>query len=121
MVAASWYDASPGSTYEVDVYVNPTSGPINSSGQSSVTTGTITDAGYHTVRLSTPVSVTSGQKFSVVVKLTTPGYNYPIPMENAMVRIFQRRHGKRGTGLYELGRQVVDRCRQLLSSRPAYA
>ncbi len=81
VVAAGWYDASPGSTYEVDVYVNPTSTPISSSAPASVTTGTITDAGYHTVPLATAVPITPGQVFSVVVKLTTPGYNFPIPME----------------------------------------
>jgi hypothetical protein len=43
-------------------------------------TGTITSPGYHTVKI-TPVSLNSGNIFSVVVKLTTPGYNYPIPAE----------------------------------------
>lgn len=82
--AASWYAASDGSTYQVSVYVSPTSGPINSAGPASTTTGTIAQAGYHTVVLSTPVSVSAGQKFSVVVKETTPGYKYPIPIERPM-------------------------------------
>lgn len=37
--------------------------------------------GYHTVRLEAPAQVTPGKLFSVVVKLTTPGYYYPIPLE----------------------------------------
>ena len=46
-------------------------------------TGTITYPGYHTLALTTPVALTAGQKFSVVIKLTTPGYNWPIPVEYA--------------------------------------
>jgi hypothetical protein len=34
--------------------------------------------------LPTPVAIAKGQKFSVVVELTTPGYNYPIPIEVAV-------------------------------------
>jgi alpha-D-ribose 1-methylphosphonate 5-triphosphate synthase subunit PhnH len=79
--AASFYTASPNSEYQVSVYTNPTGGPVNPAGPLSVKTGTIAIPGYHTVRLDTPVSVTSGQKFSVVVRLRTPGYNYPIPLE----------------------------------------
>ena len=79
--AASFYTASPNSEYQVSVYTNPTSGPVNPAGPLSVKTGTIAIPGYHSVRLDTPVSVTSGQKFSVVVRLRTPGYNYPIPLE----------------------------------------
>ena len=41
-------------------------------------------AGYHTVVLPNTVQLTSGQKFSVVVQLTTPGYNSPIPIESAV-------------------------------------
>jgi C1A family cysteine protease len=44
-------------------------------------TGVWPFAGYHTVDLDVPVAVTSGQTFAVVVRYTTPGYNYPIPAE----------------------------------------
>jgi hypothetical protein len=37
--------------------------------------------GYHTVTLPSPVAVTSGQPFVVAVKMTTPGYTWPIPVE----------------------------------------
>ncbi|MCX6345721.1 MAG: lectin like domain-containing protein [Armatimonadetes bacterium] len=79
--AVSWYSASPNSTYAVYVYTDPTSGPINPSGYVSSTTGAMATAGYHTLKLSQLLPVTVGQKFSVVVKLITPGYNYPIPIE----------------------------------------
>ncbi|MBF0566687.1 MAG: VCBS repeat-containing protein, partial [Nitrospirae bacterium] len=78
--AVSFYTAALNSTYQVQVYTGvgttPTSGQL-----AGTTSGSISTAGYHTITLSSPVSVTSGQKFSVVVQLTTPGYNYPIPIE----------------------------------------
>ncbi len=80
MVAVSFYTASPSSTYQIYIYTAVTAEPTTGSlagGQM----GTIPMAGYHTLSLNSPVSITSGQKFSVVVKLTTPGYNYPVPLE----------------------------------------
>lgn len=81
VVAAGFYTPAPNASYELRVYVNPTSGPINSSGPASTTLGTIPAVGYHTVKLNTPVPITAGQKFSVVVKLTTPGYGSPVALE----------------------------------------
>ncbi len=79
--AVSFYTGSPGSLYEVYVYRDPDSGPLNTSGCSTSITGTIPEMGYHTLALPAAVPLTSGQAFSVVVKLTTPDYNYPIPCE----------------------------------------
>lgn len=78
--AVSFYTASVGSSYELYIYTNVTSGPRTGTLAESKT-GTISSMGYHTIALDSPVTITSGQKFSVVVKLTTPGYNYPIPVE----------------------------------------
>ena len=46
-----------------------------------LSTGTFTDAGYHTVTLANPLSISSGARFYVAVRLTTPGYSYPVPLE----------------------------------------
>lgn len=84
VAAVSFYAGSPGSTYEVYVHLSPNSGPINTaSGWSAFKTGTLTFGGYHTVALDAPVTVAAGEKFSVVVKITTPGYKFPIPFETA--------------------------------------
>jgi len=83
IVAASWYAASPSSTYELRIYLNPGSSPTSGT-LAATKTGTLASAGYQTVGLDSPVDVTAGQVFSVVVKLTTPGYNYPIPAETAI-------------------------------------
>lgn len=84
LVAVSFYVASPNSPYEIYIYTNVTSGPRTGT-LSGTKTGTIENAGYNTILLNSPVSLNAGQKFSVVVKLTTPGYNYPIPIEYAYI------------------------------------
>lgn len=81
--AVSFYVASDNSPYTINVYTGvtalPTSGVL-----AGTTSGTFTTPGYHTVVLPTPVSLTNAVKFSVVVQLTTPGYNWPIPSELAV-------------------------------------
>jgi C1A family cysteine protease len=42
---------------------------------------TFTYAGYHTVDLTSPVSLSNGETFSVVVSITNPSYNYPAVVE----------------------------------------
>jgi C1A family cysteine protease len=78
--AVSFYVASPISPYEIYIYTNAASGP-RSGTLAGTKTGTISSPGYHTIVLNSSIPLTSGQRFSVVVKLTTPGYTYPIPME----------------------------------------
>jgi C1A family cysteine protease len=46
--------------------------------------GTCQEVGYYSIPLTSPVSLTSGQPFTVAVKMTTPGYNYPIPVEEVI-------------------------------------
>jgi C1A family cysteine protease len=82
LAAVSLYTAVPNSGYELRVYLDPTSGPLNASGPAVTQTGSIANAGYQTVQLNSSVSVSQGQRYSVVVMLTTPGYTYPIPMES---------------------------------------
>lgn len=83
VAAVSFWAAVAGTSYQVQIYRNPTSGPIG--GTLELTqTGSFTYGGYHTVVLSSPVTLTSGDTFSVVVRFTTPGYDYPIPFEYAV-------------------------------------
>jgi C1A family cysteine protease/uncharacterized OB-fold protein len=78
--AISFHTASPNSSYEIYVYSNADSGPTSGS-LSGSQTGIISFPGYHTIDLGKPIGLTLNQKFSIVVKLTTPGFNYPIPIE----------------------------------------
>ncbi len=85
LVAVAFYALAPKTQYTVSVYTNvdtsandPTKGTLV---KEASTSGSIANTGYHTIKLPAPVQLIAGQKFSIVVKLTTPGYNYPIPFE----------------------------------------
>lgn len=79
--AFSFYASTPGTSYDARIYLNPNNGPIRSTGYVARETGTVADSGYYTVPIATLVQVNAGDRFSVVIKFTTPGMNYPIPME----------------------------------------
>ncbi len=82
--AVGFYAASPNTGYEIYVYKNPVNGPVSQSGPASSQTGTIAIPGYLTIPLDTPVTLNSGEKFSIVVKFTTPTSNYPVAMERPL-------------------------------------
>jgi len=44
-------------------------------------TGTCQEYGYYSIPLTTPISIDAGQQFTLGVKMTAPGYSYPIPVE----------------------------------------
>jgi hypothetical protein len=79
--AVSFYVASPNSTYEIYMYQDVIAGQPKSGSLAGSKTGAIPSAGYHTVPLDSSILLNAGRKFSVVVKLITPDYNYPIPLE----------------------------------------
>jgi len=78
--AVSFYAGSVNTQYQVYVYTDPTSGPIGGTAYTGPN-GTIAMPGYYTIPLNTTVPLTAGHKFSVVIEITTPGSNYPIPVE----------------------------------------
>ena len=66
--AVSFYTTDSGTNYEVYVYKNPDSGPINSTSYELCEEGSFTYSGYHTHLLASPVALSSGEAFSVVIK-----------------------------------------------------
>jgi C1A family cysteine protease len=81
--AVSFYAASPDSKFTLYIYKNATSGPRSGTLAGTVK-GTIDSAGYHTISTGSPIFLPSGQSFSIVVKLKTPKYDFPIPIEYPM-------------------------------------
>jgi C1A family cysteine protease len=80
LAAVSFYTPTTNTQYKVSVYKNNWGSPV--AGSALVTdSGTIAVPGYHTLTLSKPVSLNQGEKFSVVVRLYTPGYQYPVALE----------------------------------------
>jgi C1A family cysteine protease len=77
LTAAGFYATAPGATYEVRV-----GGTVAALKDVAVAaSGTLTAAGYHTVTLGSPVAVTAGQPLVIAVRLTTPGYGFPVAVE----------------------------------------
>jgi C1A family cysteine protease len=80
--AVSLYTPAFDSSYTIYLYKQVTTGPASGTLAYSQS-GTIAQPGYHTVALNSPVVLTAGERFSIVVRLTAPGYNYPIAVEYA--------------------------------------
>lgn len=79
--AISFWTPIAGTQFTAKVYVNPTAGKPASGTLKSTLSGSVSQAGYYTKVLTTAVALTNGQKFSVVIKFTTPGDGYPIPAQ----------------------------------------
>jgi len=97
LLAVSTYALSNGTAYTVEIYTNALNGPT--SGTLAITvSGTLPLAGYKTIELPSPVAIKQGQKFSVVMKLTTPGLKYPIPYQFAEAGYSSQATAKAGQG-----------------------
>ena len=72
--AVAFYAATPGASYQVY-------GGSSLTALRQLAAGTFTDAGYHTVALAGSLTITRSAPFYVAVRLTTPGYSFPIPVE----------------------------------------
>jgi len=79
--AVGFYTSSAENYYEIYIYVGVAQGQPRSGELKSTKSGSINSPGYFTVELDNPVALTTGQYFSVILKLRTVGYNYPIPTE----------------------------------------
>ncbi|MGB9893383.1 MAG: lectin like domain-containing protein, partial [Candidatus Saccharicenans sp.] len=79
--AVSFYVPALNSSYEIYIYRNVAPNQPKAGELATSKTGVIASPGYYTIILDTAVAVSIGQYFSVVLKLTTPGYNYPISAE----------------------------------------
>lgn len=79
--AVGFYTNDIPTSYMIRVYQNPNNGPLGSV-INSQKIGTIAMSGYHIIPLTTPVALTSGENFSIVVHLENSGYEYPLQMED---------------------------------------
>ncbi len=72
--AVSFYTLAPGTQFVV--YHGPDLGSLQPQAQ-----GTLAYMGYHTVKLSKPVSLRGGQPFVIAVKLVSLGTSEPVAIE----------------------------------------
>lgn len=82
--AVGFYAVSANCSYEILVYTGATSSSPRAGTLRASTSGALVFPGYFTIPLPSPVTVAAGQKFSVVVRFTTPGYGYPVPAEERL-------------------------------------
>jgi C1A family cysteine protease len=78
-----FWTTSNNAQYDIYVYLD---GDISNGLQNQVAfqRGTCQESGYYSVPLTSPVSLTSGQSFAIAVRMTTPGYDCPIPVEEVI-------------------------------------
>ena len=79
--AVGFYAVSTNAGYEIYVYTGVSAGAPRSGTLAATASGTCLHPGYCTIPLSSPAALVAGQRFSIVLKLTTPGYYYPVPIE----------------------------------------
>jgi len=73
--AADFWTTSNNAQYVIYVY-NGQFGSVL-----ATQSGTCAEEGYYSIPLTTTVNLNAGQQFTVAVKMTTLGYNYPLPVE----------------------------------------
>ncbi|MBN2205283.1 MAG: hypothetical protein JW767_09700 [Thermoleophilia bacterium] len=68
LAAVGFYSPAPDATYQVYAGATFATKQLRAS-------GTLSDFGYHTIQLGTPMTLTAGQSFVVAVKLTVPFFD----------------------------------------------
>ncbi len=80
--AIGFYTTDLNTAYEIYVYKNPVSGPVNSSeGVVAHENGQYSFPGYHTHVLNSTVPIYAGEKFSIVIKFINPLASGPLAVE----------------------------------------
>lgn len=74
--------------------------------------GKLSNAGYYTVRLDTPVLLEAGEDFAVVVKITTPNAERPIAIEYAADKATENADIQDGEGYMSLYGSVWERAEE---------
>lgn len=78
--AVGFYAVGENTEYEIAI-VDEFQNELSLSAFSPVQTGTLAPAGFYTIDLNEPVSLSEGQRFAVAVKVRTPGESYPAATE----------------------------------------
>ena len=87
LAAIGFYSMSPQTSYTIQVYTGVSSSdPMSGTCQTGDgKAGTVADAGFVTVKLDNAVPLVKGQRFSVVLKLDSPGCDEPFGTEVNLV------------------------------------
>ncbi len=82
--AAGFYATGKDTTYDIYVVKNfVDTGSFEAKKRIKVAEGTLSNAGYYTIRFNQPVEVEPGERFAVMLYITTPNAVYPMAVEYA--------------------------------------
>jgi hypothetical protein len=84
LTAVSFYTSASQNFYEIYMYKDVSGAKPRSGTRMAKKTGQIDSPGYFTIELDKTVALSRNQRFSIVVKLKTTGYSYPIPIERPL-------------------------------------
>lgn len=79
LMAVGFYATGTGTSYEV--YVSSDLENVSFSNRTLVAKGNFENSGFHTVDFDTPIRLQEGQRFAVIVNITTPGSVHPVAIE----------------------------------------
>lgn len=97
-----FYIPSNGASYEV--YMTKGNGQVSFNDRVKVAEGSARYGGYVTVPIK-KFTVGNGQYFAPIVKMTTPGYSYPIPIEANIAYYSSRARANRGESYFSYNGQ----------------
>ena len=80
IVAAGFHATGPDTTYSVYV-VNDFNGTEDFSEKLLVAEGTLEESGYYTIEFDKEIGVAKGDKYAIIVKITTPNSTKPVAVE----------------------------------------
>jgi len=95
--AVSFYTLGVTTRYKIYIYKNVDANDPASGTLAHKKSGRLTSPGYYTLRFN-KVPLKQDEKFSVVVKLETQGWQYPIPVEMPIKGYTKNVKAKRGQG-----------------------
>ena len=99
--AVSFYAIDANTAYDLYIYKNPNKGPINTTGYSYRNESIISGPpGYYTKVISPGLILQPDEKFSIVMNLTTPNYQYPLPIEYALQDYSSKATAQAGESFY---------------------
>jgi len=105
----AFYTAAPESSYTLYIYRDVKKGNPRSGTQVKKISGIVEEPSYFTKYFASPVTLKKEQRFAVVVKLTTPGYNYPVPCQINIPGLSSKAHSEPGWGyVSDNGKQWTD-------------
>jgi C1A family cysteine protease len=76
----AFYTSVPNASYQITIRRGVTGNPNTGTQVFGPQTGTLELPGYNRIRLTTPVDVSNGERFAVIVRSTEPGNDGPVPL-----------------------------------------